>query len=284
MVTRNRRAERAALAGADPRRACRCAWSTTPRPTAPPDAVRERFPAGRRRRTAAATSARRPHARRAAPRPRFTAFADDDSWWAPGRAGARRRRRSARYPRLGARRGARARRPDGGAGPGVRRHARTAPAGRAAAAGPAGAGLRRLRRRRAHVRLPRRRRLHDPLRDRRARSSGWPLDLAAAGWDLAYVEDVVAHHHPAAERPAGRSWRVRAQRPVVDAGCAGPPARPSAASARLLAAAPPAVAVRAGAAAVARPAVGAARAAGGAAGGRRPGWRCWSATGRLAPR
>ncbi len=37
------------------------------------------------------------------------------------------------------------------------------------------------------------------------------LDLAAAGWELAYVEDVVAHHHPAAGgvRPGRRAAELR---------------------------------------------------------------------------
>ncbi|MBD0283404.1 MAG: glycosyltransferase [Thermoleophilaceae bacterium] len=35
------------------------------------------------------------------------------------------------------------------------------------------------------------------------------LDLASAGWELAYVDDVVAHHHPA---EGGRSARSRVQR------------------------------------------------------------------------
>jgi N-acetylglucosaminyl-diphospho-decaprenol L-rhamnosyltransferase len=37
------------------------------------------------------------------------------------------------------------------------------------------------------------------------------VDLAAAGWELAYVDDVVAHHHPAArgERPGRRAQEVR---------------------------------------------------------------------------
>jgi hypothetical protein len=34
------------------------------------------------------------------------------------------------------------------------------------------------------------------------------LDLAAAGWTLHYVDDVVAHHHPA---PGGRGRRSRVQ-------------------------------------------------------------------------
>jgi GT2 family glycosyltransferase len=40
------------------------------------------------------------------------------------------------------------------------------------------------------------------------------VDLAAAGWGLAYVEDVVAHHHPSASRdPQGR--RILATRNTV---------------------------------------------------------------------
>lgn len=34
------------------------------------------------------------------------------------------------------------------------------------------------------------------------------LDLAAAGWDLAYVDDVVAYHHPAGGGRPGRGWRA----------------------------------------------------------------------------
>lgn len=35
------------------------------------------------------------------------------------------------------------------------------------------------------------------------------VDLAVAGWDLAYVEDVVAHHHPSAERDSQRRRRTQ---------------------------------------------------------------------------
>ncbi|MBB4689142.1 glycosyltransferase family 2 protein [Amycolatopsis jiangsuensis] len=35
-------------------------------------------------------------------------------------------------------------------------------------------------------------------------------DLAAAGWQLCYVPDVVAHHHPSPSRPSA-SWRHRAE-------------------------------------------------------------------------
>ncbi|MEV0756697.1 glycosyltransferase [Streptosporangium sp. NPDC050280] len=40
------------------------------------------------------------------------------------------------------------------------------------------------------------------------------LDLAAAGWGLAYVDDVVAHHHPSASRDVSRR-RVLASRNAV---------------------------------------------------------------------
>jgi GT2 family glycosyltransferase len=35
------------------------------------------------------------------------------------------------------------------------------------------------------------------------------LDLAAAGWGLAYADDVVAHHHPAVSRDPARRRRVQ---------------------------------------------------------------------------
>lgn len=38
------------------------------------------------------------------------------------------------------------------------------------------------------------------------------LDLAAAGWDLAYVPEVVAHHHPSTTRPHSRRRRAHSAR------------------------------------------------------------------------
>jgi GT2 family glycosyltransferase len=40
-------------------------------------------------------------------------------------------------------------------------------------------------------------------------------DLAAAGWQLCYLEDVVAHHHPSASRPDGRHHRSVERRNAV---------------------------------------------------------------------
>jgi GT2 family glycosyltransferase len=40
-------------------------------------------------------------------------------------------------------------------------------------------------------------------------------DLAAAGWQLCYLEDVVAHHHPSASRPDGRQRRSVDRRNAV---------------------------------------------------------------------
>jgi GT2 family glycosyltransferase len=38
------------------------------------------------------------------------------------------------------------------------------------------------------------------------------LDLAAAGWQLAYVEDIIAHHHPSSTRAPGLERRALEQR------------------------------------------------------------------------
>ena len=41
------------------------------------------------------------------------------------------------------------------------------------------------------------------------------IDLRAAGWDLRYCPEVVAHHHPATERPPGADRRRRQARNAV---------------------------------------------------------------------
>jgi GT2 family glycosyltransferase len=43
------------------------------------------------------------------------------------------------------------------------------------------------------------------------------LDLAAAGWGLAYVEDVVAHHHPSASRDAWGRLALATRNAVLNA-------------------------------------------------------------------
>lgn len=40
-------------------------------------------------------------------------------------------------------------------------------------------------------------------------------DLAAAGWERVYFDDVVAHHHPSAHRPAPQRRRVAELRNTV---------------------------------------------------------------------
>ena len=41
------------------------------------------------------------------------------------------------------------------------------------------------------------------------------VDLARAGWELAYVEDVVAHHHPAPGPPSARRRRLQARNALL---------------------------------------------------------------------
>jgi GT2 family glycosyltransferase len=54
----------------------------------------------------------------------------------------------------------------------------------------------------------------DPVVEFAGEEERLALDLAAAGWGLAYVEDVVMHHHPSARRdPHGaRATRVARNR------------------------------------------------------------------------
>ncbi len=70
------------------------------------------------------------------------------------------------------------------------------------------------------------------------------VDLARGGWDLAYVDDVVAHHHPAEDGRGGRSW-VIVRNDLWTAWLRRPRAAAARRSARLLGAVAPAVAGRA---------------------------------------
>jgi GT2 family glycosyltransferase len=70
------------------------------------------------------------------------------------------------------------------------------------------------------------------------------MDLAAAGWQLAYVDDVVAHHHPATGGRAGRSWRLL-RNDLWSAWLRRPLPAAAAATVRLLRGASPPVAARA---------------------------------------
>ena len=71
------------------------------------------------------------------------------------------------------------------------------------------------------------------------------LDLAAAGWGLAYVDSLVAHHHPAASARPGRSWHAL-RNDLWSAWLRRPVASAARATADLLRGAPPDVAARAG--------------------------------------
>jgi GT2 family glycosyltransferase len=72
------------------------------------------------------------------------------------------------------------------------------------------------------------------------------LDLASAGWDLAYVDEVVAHHHPAPSARPGRPWR-QARNDLWSTWLRRPAARALADTVGVLRSAPPPVAARAAA-------------------------------------
>jgi GT2 family glycosyltransferase len=65
------------------------------------------------------------------------------------------------------------------------------------------------------------------------------LDLAAAGWDLAYADDVIAHHHPAPSGRPGRRWR-EVRNDLWSDWLRRPAPAAAASTARRLAGAPPA--------------------------------------------
>jgi GT2 family glycosyltransferase len=71
------------------------------------------------------------------------------------------------------------------------------------------------------------------------------VDLRAAGWDLAYVDDLVAHHHPAPGGRPGRSWR-EVRNDLWSAWLRRPLSSAARRSATLLLRASPPVAARAG--------------------------------------
>jgi GT2 family glycosyltransferase len=136
----------------------------------------------------------------------YVAFSDDDSWWAPGALG-----RAAGVLDAHARLGLLAARilvgPDEREDPVCEAMARSPLAG---AAGPAVLGFV------ACGAVVRREAFEEAGGfDRRYGIGGeetpLALDLAAAGWELAYVDDVVAHHHPAGNgvRPGRRAAMLR---------------------------------------------------------------------------
>ncbi|MFC5380408.1 glycosyltransferase family 2 protein [Aquipuribacter nitratireducens] len=173
----------------------------------------------------------------------LVAFADDDSWWAPG-ALARAAEHFAAHPRLGLLAARVLVGPEERPDP-VNAVMAASPLGRTRAGdvlpGPAVLGFLAcgaVVRREAFLSVGG----FDPVVFFRGEEERVALDLAAAGWACAYVDDVVAHHHPSssrAPRPAAlaeearndvltavmrRPWRVVVRR-AVRAWRAGGPRR-----------------------------------------------------------
>jgi N-acetylglucosaminyl-diphospho-decaprenol L-rhamnosyltransferase len=151
----------------------------------------------------------------------YVAFSDDDSWWAPG-ALARAAEVLDAHPRLGLL-GARVlvgpqEREDPVSGQMARSPLPAAPG----APGPAVLGFvacGAVVRREAFEQVGG----FDERYGIGGEESPLALDLAAAGWELAYVDSVVAHHHPAGggERPGRKAamlrnemWSVWLRRPA----------------------------------------------------------------------
>jgi GT2 family glycosyltransferase len=124
----------------------------------------------------------------------YVAFADDDSWWAPG-ALARAGRRFDRHPRLALLAARTLVGPEGTTDP-VSRFMASAPLGRAPdLPGPSVLGFlacSAVVRREAFLGCGG----FDPAVFFMGEEGRVAYDLAAAGWGLAYCPDVVAHHHP----------------------------------------------------------------------------------------
>lgn len=138
----------------------------------------------------------------------YIAFSDDDSWWS-GDALARAEHVFDTCPRLGLIAG----RTLVGAGnrdDPVNALMATSPLGRAAdLPGPSVLGFlacAAIVRREAYLQV----RGFSPLLHFGAEEKLLALDLAAAGWELCYIPDIRAHHHPSAHRPSPE-WRRRAE-------------------------------------------------------------------------
>ncbi|QFU91855.1 glycosyltransferase family 2 protein [Amycolatopsis sp. YIM 10] len=140
----------------------------------------------------------------------YVAFSDDDSWWAPD-ALAKAESLFDRHPRLGLIAGKTLVGPENRPDPVVELMARS-PLGREPGSpGPAVLGFLACS---AMVRV----RAYsdcggfDPLLHFGAEEKLLSYDLAARGWQLCYVEEIVAHHHPSPSRmPAARRRRLEAR-------------------------------------------------------------------------
>lgn len=138
----------------------------------------------------------------------YVAFCDDDSWWADD-ALPRAERVLDSCPRLGLVAARTLVGPDNRDDP-VNELMATSPLGRSAGLpGPAVLGFlacAAIVRKEAYLRAGG----FSPLLHFGAEERLLALDLAAAGWELCYVAEVRAHHHPSAHRPPP-VWRRRAE-------------------------------------------------------------------------
>ena len=133
----------------------------------------------------------------------YIAFSDDDSWWGPG-ALEQAARAFAAYPRLGLLAARTLVGPDERLDP-VSAQLAVSPLGTEPdLPGPSVLGFlacSAIVRRRAHLDVGG----FEPLLFFLAEEMVLAVHLAAAGWGLAYVDEVVAHHHPPPGRPRSRS-------------------------------------------------------------------------------
>ena len=135
--------------------------------------------------------------------PRYVAFSDDDSWWAPG-ALARAVELLERHPRLAVLAARVLVGPDERLDPVCREMARSPLPPAADLPGPSVLGFiacGAVVRRAAFLEVGG----FDVRLGVGGEEELLSVDLAARGWGLAYVEEVVAHHHPSPSRdPSGR--------------------------------------------------------------------------------
>jgi GT2 family glycosyltransferase len=165
----------------------------------------------------------------------IVAFSDDDSWWAPG-ALTRAARAFAAAPRLGLVAARILVGPECRLDPTCREMAHSPLAPVATLPGPPVLGFvacGALVRRRAYLEVGG----FEPRFGVGGEEQLLCLDLAVAGWSLAYVEDVVAHHHPWRGGGGGRDRRCTLLRNMLWVTWLRRPARPALALSASLAAA-----------------------------------------------
>lgn len=143
----------------------------------------------------------------------YVAFADDDSWWAPG-ALDRAAEILDRHPRIGLIAGRVLVHADERLDP-VCAQMSASPLGRRAdLPGPSVLGAvacGSIVRRAAYLEAGG----FDPVVGFPGEEERLALDLAAYGWDLVYVDELVAHHHPSSTRPPDVSRRAASTRSAL---------------------------------------------------------------------